>query len=210
MGFVKADWKAFTDRVDSLARQRRTPASSQQPVCLDIGGGSGPLRQLLTRHEFRYVNVDLRRMSGVDVIADVHALPFESASVDLIVSTNCLEHVTKAWIVIPEITRVMKRGAPFAALVPFLHPFHGDDVARFTAYGLKSLLAPLVIEQISVPTHVLTLMGLLPSAMLQRAGLPRASAMLRDGCSVMDTWLTRMGLGFESWAHSYLIVASKP
>src|SRR5687767_6894053 len=139
MGFVKADWDAFTERVETIAQERRVAPSPRLPICLDIGGGSGPLRQLLRRHHFRYVNVDLRRSAGVDVTADVHQLPFETGSIDFIISTNCLEHVTRPWVVIPEITRVMKPGAPFAALVPFLHPFHGDDVARFTAFGLRSL-----------------------------------------------------------------------
>jgi SAM-dependent methyltransferase len=208
MGFVRADWQAFTRRVDGLVR-RELPPSSRRRLCLDIGGGGGPLRELLAAHRFHYVNVDLRQMSGVDVRGDAHFLPFASDTVDLVVSTNCIEHVTNAWKVIPEIARVMKPGASLAALVPFLHPFHGDDVARFTAFGLKHVLQPLVVEQISVPTHVVTLIGLLPSAALQRAGFSRGAARFRDACSAVDVWLTRRGYGFESWAHSYLIVASK-
>ena len=211
MGFVKADWRAFLRRVDELARSNAAVApATRTQVCLDIGGGTGPLRQVVTGHRFRYVNVDMRRISGVDVVADVHQLPFESGSVDLVVSTNCLEHVTNIWDVIPEINRVMRPGARFAALVPFLHPFHGDDVARFTAYGLRRVLEPLSIDDISVPTHVVTLIGLIPAAALQRAGWPRMAASVRDCCSVVDTWLTRAGWDFRSWAHSYLITASKP
>jgi SAM-dependent methyltransferase len=208
MGFVRADWQAFIKRVDSLAGAEGGAPPGRR-ICLDIGGGGGPLRAVLAAHRFHYVNLDLRQMSGVDVRGDAHFLPFAANTVDLVVSTNCFEHVTNAWQVIPEIVRVMKPGASLAALVPFLHPFHGDDVARFTAYGLKHVLQPLVVEQISVPTHVVTLIGLLPAAALQRVGFSRSAAWFRDACSAVDVWLTRLGYGFESWAHSYLIVASK-
>jgi ubiquinone/menaquinone biosynthesis C-methylase UbiE len=209
MGFVKADWLAFTRCVETLTRDERPGLERGRRICLDVGGGTGPLREFVAARQYRYVNVDMRSVRGVNVVADVHWLPFESDSIDLVVSTNCLEHVTNAWKVIPEIHRVMKSGARLAALVPFLHPFHGDDVARFTAYGLRTLLAPLQVEAITVPTHIVTLIGLIPSAALQRLNLPTASAAVRDWSSMVDRWLTRRGLGFDSWAHSYLIVATK-
>jgi SAM-dependent methyltransferase len=209
MGFVRADWLAFTRCVDTLTGDPRPRSDGQRPVCLDIGGGTGPLREFVVGRNYRYVNVDMRSVRGVNVIADVHWLPFETGSIDLVVSTNCLEHVTNAWKVIPEIHRVMKSGARFAALVPFLHPFHGDDVARFTAYGLRFLFAPLHVDAITVPTHIVTLIGLIPSAALQRVHLSRASAAVRDWSSMIDTWLSRRGFGFDSWAHSYLVTATK-
>ena len=39
-----------------------------------------------------YLNVDLRALPGVDVVADVHRLPFEAGSLDEIASSHLVEH----------------------------------------------------------------------------------------------------------------------
>lgn len=39
-----------------------------------------------------YVNVDLRALPGVDVLADVHRLPFDPASVEEVASSHLVEH----------------------------------------------------------------------------------------------------------------------
>ena len=175
-----------------------------------MGGGGGELRAPITGRGFRYVNVDIDRRAGVDIRADAHALPVATASADLVVSTNSLEHVVNAWDVAQEIVRVMKPGARAVILVPFLHPFHGDDVARYTAYGLRQLLRPLVVERVEAPSHLLTFAGVFLGVVFSKLHLPWLAGLARDGLSLGDRALTRAGITCESWAHSYLVVASKP
>ena len=42
-----------------------------------------------------YVNVDHRQIDGVDVVADVHSLPFEEGSLDEIYASHVVEHFTE-------------------------------------------------------------------------------------------------------------------
>jgi SAM-dependent methyltransferase len=211
MGFVKSDWDALTSLVsDTLRRSRLDDTNGSLPICLDVGGGVGPLRDVVTDHGFHYVNLDICYSPGVDIVADAHNLPFADHSVDMVISTNSLEHVVNAWTVVKEIVRVMKLGAHLIVLIPFLHPFHGDDVARFTAYGLRKLLAPLIIERIETPSHIFTSsLGILIGVVFWKLRLPGISDLARNYLSLGDRWLSRIGLRFESWAHSYLVLASK-
>jgi SAM-dependent methyltransferase len=211
VGFIRADRLAFERAlVLAAADLRRGRAGSAPPLCVDVGGGGGELRAPTTAAGLRYVNVDIERRPGVDVVADAHALPVAAASVDLVVSTNSLEHVVNAWEVTREIVRVMKPGARALILIPFLHPFHGDDVARYTAYGLRQLLRPLVVERVDAPSHLFTFAGVFLGVALSKLGLPWLAGLARDGLSLGDQALTRLGIRCESWAHSYLVVASKP
>jgi SAM-dependent methyltransferase len=77
--------------------------------------------------------------SGVDVLADISALPFADASVDGVICTYVLEHVADARVCIDEITRVIKPGGTVYIAIPFLFPTHPDplDRWRWTLDGLR-------------------------------------------------------------------------
>src|SRR5438034_1171136 len=58
----------------------------------------------------RIIRFDIDRGSGVQVVGDGHQLPFGSESLDGVILTGVLEHVTDPPIMVAESNRVLKRG----------------------------------------------------------------------------------------------------
>ncbi len=87
------------------------------------------------------VNVDIAapKTGGVDLLADIGALPFANASVDGVICTYVLEHVADAQACMAEIGRVVKPGGHVYVAIPFLFPTHPDplDRWRWTLDGLR-------------------------------------------------------------------------
>jgi ArsR family transcriptional regulator len=90
---------------------------------LDIASGDGVLAELLSPHAKRYVCIDtstrvvaaagerLRRFANVEVReGDMHALPFNDASFDLVVLMHALTYAQKPAQAVAEAARVLRRG----------------------------------------------------------------------------------------------------
>lgn len=77
---------------------------------VDIGAQdvNGSLRSVAPAHA-EYVGVDFVEGKGVDVILDdPYVLPFEDDSVDVIVSSSCLEHSEMFWVLFLEMLRILR------------------------------------------------------------------------------------------------------
>src|SRR5262245_50561319 len=77
---------------------------------VDIGSQdvNGSLRTVCPGHA-KYVGVDFAAGQGVDiVIQDPYKLPFDAASVDVVVSSSCFEHSEFFWVLFLELLRVLK------------------------------------------------------------------------------------------------------
>jgi SAM-dependent methyltransferase len=94
-----------------------------------------------------YVNVDLFPRGGVDVLADAHYLPFQSALFRRVECDAVLEHVRRPNQVMREIERVLAPDGFAHIVVPFCHPFHEHprDFYRFTLDGLKEMAGSMEI-----------------------------------------------------------------
>jgi SAM-dependent methyltransferase len=94
-----------------------------------------------------YVNLDLFPMSGVDVVADAHHLPFGCGQFQRVECDAVLEHVRNPNEVMREIERVLAPGGFAHIVVPFCHPFHEypKDFHRFSLDGLHELTGGLQI-----------------------------------------------------------------
>ncbi len=90
---------------------------------LDVASGDGVLAELLAPHAHRYVCIDasprvvaaarerLRRYRNVEVReADMHALPFEPGSFDLVVLMHALTYADKPAQAVAEAGRVLRPG----------------------------------------------------------------------------------------------------
>jgi SAM-dependent methyltransferase len=74
---------------------------------------------------FEYVGVDFVQGKGVDVILDdPYTLPFETASVDIVLSSSCFEHSEMFWLLFLEILRILKPRGLFYLNVPSNGDFH--------------------------------------------------------------------------------------
>ncbi len=82
------------------------------PLRLNLGSGNEPLAD--------HLNVDLRRVPGVQVVADVLALPFPDDSAALVRASSLLEHFADPYSVLDEVHRVLAPGGRFVMRVPAL------------------------------------------------------------------------------------------
>jgi SAM-dependent methyltransferase len=103
-------------------------------VVLNLGAGP-------TEISDRAINVDIAPYKNVDVIADVHNLPFKADSVGGVISVAMLEHVEQPQKVVAEMHRVLKPGGHIYTLVPFIFGYHSapSDYFRWTKEGVRVL-----------------------------------------------------------------------
>jgi len=97
----------------------------------DINGG---LRSLCPNH-FEYIGVDFQAGNGVDVVLlDPYSLPFEDDTVDIVLTSSCLEHSEMFWLVILEVLRVLKPHGLLLLNVPSQGTYHQYPVDCWRFY----------------------------------------------------------------------------
>jgi SAM-dependent methyltransferase len=89
-----------------------------------------------------YTGVDFRPGPGVDLVADVEALPCKDASVGTVLALSTFEHVRRFWRGFAEVGRVLRPDGVFVVATPFYFHVHAhpNDYWRFTPEALDSLL----------------------------------------------------------------------
>lgn len=114
------------------AIKKAFPVGINNKKIINLGSGTTNLGENIT-------NVDVHPYKNVDVVADATNLPFESNSINMVISVSMLEHVPFPEKVIEEIKRILKPGGFIFIEMPFVFPFHGSpsDYTRFTIAGLK-------------------------------------------------------------------------
>lgn len=101
-----------------------------------LNAGSGSRR--LTEN---CLHVDLLPFQGVDLVADLRALPLPDACMDAVTSEQVLEHVPQPHRAAAEMVRVVKHGGLIHVAIPFIFPWHPSpsDYTRWTFEGLADL-----------------------------------------------------------------------
>ena len=113
---------------------------------LDAGAGEGKYRGHFKRQ--RYCGVDLAvgdrswNYSGLDVVADLSALPLRSGTFDAAIHIVTLEHLREPGSALREMARALAPGAPLLVAAPHEWEVHQQphDYFRYTRYGLAYLL----------------------------------------------------------------------
>jgi SAM-dependent methyltransferase len=103
---------------------------------VDVGSQdvNGSLRQVCPQ-QFRYVGVDSTAGPGVDIVLDdPYALPFETSSVDIVLSSSCFEHAEMFWLVFLEALRILKPDGLFYLNAPSNGDFHRYPVDCWRFY----------------------------------------------------------------------------
>jgi SAM-dependent methyltransferase len=100
----------------------------------------GNLRTLFPSRE--YLGIDMRPGPGVDLIANVEALPQHDSSVGTIIALSVFEHVRHFWRGFDEVRRVLRPNGVLLVSCPFYFHVHGypSDYWRMTPAGLEVLL----------------------------------------------------------------------
>ena len=113
-------------RVKSVLERVRKMADGA--VCLEIGGGDGPMTPILEKLFDFVLTIDysktfLRRIESktkntICLFGDAHFLPVEDQSIDMVVCSEVLEHSTIPTQLLTEIQRVLKKSGAAIISVP--------------------------------------------------------------------------------------------
>jgi SAM-dependent methyltransferase len=129
------------------------------PTALVVNLGSG-VRQVRSG----VVNVDYDHFPGVQIVADVTRLPFQSGTVDAVVSESLFEHLNRPNLAVAEARRVLKPGGFIYVVTPFMLGYHASpsDYYRWTEFGMAELLEGFTIKESGIawgPTVALASIG---------------------------------------------------
>lgn len=119
-----------------------TPAGA---TVLDVGAGDAPYAELFAHTDYRTTDWQASPHEGardVSFVAPADALPLDDGALDVVLSTQVLEHVADPAAVLAEARRVLRPGGTLYVTVPFVWELHElpHDYYRFTAHGLEHLL----------------------------------------------------------------------
>ena len=117
---------------------------------------NGSLREVAPLH-LQYVGVDFVAGPGVEVVlSDPYVLPFGDASVDVVVSSSCLEHSEMFWLLFLEVLRILKPHGLFYMNVPSNADYHRypvdcwrfypDSANALVTWGRCNGYKPVVLE----------------------------------------------------------------
>lgn len=122
---------------------------------VDIGGANvnGSYADIFSDSKFEYVAVDLATGEGVDVVLeDPNVLPFDSGSVDIVISGQVFEHAEFFWKLFEEAARVVCETGFIFLIVPSAGPIHRFpvDCYRFYPDAMRALSRYADIELLEV------------------------------------------------------------
>lgn len=111
---------------------------------IDIGGADvdGSYADFFQSSQFEYQGVDLEPSAGVSVVLDdPYKLPFETESVDLVISGQMLEHCEFFWLTFAEMNRVLKKEGMIFLIAPSGGPINKSqiDCYRFFPDAFRAL-----------------------------------------------------------------------
>lgn len=112
-------------------------AGIERPRVLDVGSSdvNGSYRNLFAARDVDYIGADLNEGRGVDVLlSDPYKLPFEAASMDLVLCGQMLEHCEFPWLSIREMMRVLKPEGLLFLIAPSSGPIHQYPVDCYRFY----------------------------------------------------------------------------
>lgn len=184
---------------------------------VDLGCGTMPYRPLLAPRVARYIGIDLPR----NPLADLHftpdgRAPLADASVDVVLSSQVLEHVDDPAAYLAECRRLLRPGGVLLISTHGYWLYHPDptDYWRWTGSGLRLQIsrAGLDVEQLE------GVMGLGSSALqlLQDALMIRVPLSLRPAFSRIMQQLIALADRFYAPRHraadagTYVVVARRP
>lgn len=101
----------------------------QTATVVDFGAYdvNGTLRPIFENH--KYIGVDMNEGPNVDVVCSNSETPFDSGSIDVVVSSSCFEHDEFFWMTFLELCRIVKENGYIYINAPsegFYHGYPGD------------------------------------------------------------------------------------
>lgn len=122
---------------------------------LDLGAGNAKYRGIIKPLCSEYVTYDMVPGPNINIVGDILNLDLPDNSFDTVISTQVLEHVSKPWVMIGQINRILTDQGICILSAPFLIPFHADphDYFRYTKEGMTSLFKDQGFEIIECSSY---------------------------------------------------------
>jgi SAM-dependent methyltransferase len=138
--------------------------------------------------------LDIRRRPGAAIVGDAHWLPFADECLDMILSTEVLEHTLEPQRIVDEIRRVLRPGGRVLLTTRFIFPLHDvpGDYYRFTNYALSHLFRGWSSVQVDAEATTLETVGILLHRMTMQAEL-RAQRLVRPVLLLAAKLIGRLG-----------------
>ena len=120
-------------------------ARSPGGMRMNVGSGGRRLNS-------KMFNLDLSFGEKLDIQGDLLDLPIKDESVDTIVCTGVLEHISDPHKAVDEIYRALKFGGKVFLETPFMQTLHAvpKDFCRWTPEGLKKLMNSFDVHEVKV------------------------------------------------------------
>lgn len=142
-------FESYGESINNLAPNAHVVEIGSQDV-------NGSLRTLCPE-QFKYTGVDFVAGKGVDLILDdPYILPFDSDSIDVVLSSSCFEHSEMFWLLYIEIMRILKPTGVFYLNVPSngeLHRwpvdcwrFYPDSGRALITWAKRNGMRPQLLE----------------------------------------------------------------
>jgi SAM-dependent methyltransferase len=115
-------------------------------VLIDVGCGIKPYEFFFAPYVKSYIGLEYSPKSGyrgnkADFCGDAADLPLADGSVDTILCTEVLEHLSNPEKTIAEFARVLRPGGTVITTAPFVYPIHdARDFFRYTPDGLAAIM----------------------------------------------------------------------
>lgn len=116
---------------------------SNHGILINIGSKSRSLGD-------KAIYLDIQPGPHVDVVCDIHALPFKDKVIGGIVATAILEYVHSPIKAVAECYRVLSVGGGIYVSIPFMQGYHADpnDFQRYTHVGIRKLFSDFEILEV--------------------------------------------------------------
>jgi len=139
------------DELAAFAAQSR-PGSR----VLDAGAGEGRHAPLFAHAHYYGVDLTVGDAAwdyrGLDVVADLTALPFRDGAFAACINVVTLEHVREPHVVVRELARALETGGRLLLVAPHEWETHQapHDYFRYTRHGVEYLLAQAGFQKIRI------------------------------------------------------------
>lgn len=129
---------------------------------LDFGAGNMPYKNVINSFErvSRYISLDIHNdyynNPGIDIFwSPGQKIPMKAKSVDIIICTEVLEHISDPQEILSEFSRILKEKGKVFITVPHIWPIHDSpyDFHRHTPFSLKHLLEKSSFYKLEIYPH---------------------------------------------------------
>lgn len=201
-------YKYLWPNIKHAVSKARELTNSLSPIVLDIGCGEKPYADLFDGTKYFGINYGTLN-SSPDVVGNALNVPICDGSVDIIFSTQVIEHVPNPFRMVEECARILKPGGFLILTGPFYWPLHEEphDYFRFTKYGFAHLLKSADLESIEIKADGSDWAQILLSINLRFPG--RFWSPLRGILNIFEIFIRKTTVNGSSPAN-YTVLARKP